>query len=102
MGYGWKISDWYSQKKYNFTRNARTFLELYFPDGENKIQCPLIDYTYYIGNYVGAKMKDILNTGDPFALEGFFIEIRTYPIRLYLFTSCKSLGDEYQIISIWI
>lgn len=90
MGYGWKISDWYSKTKtHNFTRNARNFFRAtYFPDGENKIQGPLIDYTYYIGNCFGAKMKDILSTGDHFALEGYFIEIRTYPIRLYLFTSC--------------
>lgn len=65
------------------------FRATYFPDGENKIQGPLIDYTYYIGNCFGAKMNDILSTGDPFALEGYFIEIRTYPIRLYLFTSCN-------------
>lgn len=31
------------------------FLELYFPDGENKNQGPLTDYMYYIGNYAGAK-----------------------------------------------
>lgn len=65
------------------------FLELYFPVEENKIQGPLIDYTYYIGNYVGAKMKDFSSTGDLFALEGYFIEIITYPIRLLLFTSCN-------------
>lgn len=75
------------------------FLELYFPDGENKNQGPLTDYMYYIGNYAGAKIKDVLSNGDPFTLEGYYSEIRTYPIRLYLYTSCKSIGDEDPIIS---
>lgn len=52
---------------------------------ENKIQGPFTDYMYYIGNYAGAKIKDVLSNGDHFTLEGYYNEIRTYPIRLYLY-----------------
>lgn len=87
------------EKNTTLPEMLENFLELYFPDGENKNQGPLTDYMYYIGNYAGAKIKDVLSNGDPFTLEGYYSEIRTYPIRLYLYTSCKSIGDEDPIIS---
>lgn len=40
---------------------------------------------YYIGNYVGVKIKDVLSNGDFFILEGYYSEIRIYLIRLYLY-----------------
>lgn len=54
---------------------------------------------YYIGNYVGVKIKDVLSNGDFFILEGYYSEIWIYLIRLYLYILCKLIGDEDFIIS---
>lgn len=62
----------------------------------NVPNCAIIDFktihTYVInGNYVGTIIKDMSNE-DPFALEGYYNEIRTYPIRLYYFLPVNPLG----------
>ena len=49
---------------------------------------------FYIGNYAGKPLKSIFKNGKEFFLENYYEEIRTYPIRLYLFTSPKDPDDE--------
>lgn len=69
------------------------FLNLYFPDDENKIQgVSLNEVEHYIGNYAGAPLSNILKNGKEFSLENYYEEIRTSPIRLYLFTCQKDPG----------
>lgn len=70
-------------------------LDMYFPEWENTIQGILLnDVEFYIGNYAGKPLKSILKNGKKFPLENYYEEIRTYPIRLYLFTSPKDPDDE--------
>lgn len=61
----------------------------------NVPNCAIIDFnrlhTYVNGNYVGTIIKDMSNE-DPFALEGYYNEIRTYPIRLYYLLHGNPLG----------
>ena len=66
----------------------KAVVNLFFPQGINEVQnLKLADLQTSLSTFSGHIFQPTLQSGEPFTLDGYFQEVKTHPVRIYLVTT---------------
>ncbi|XP_055956314.1 uncharacterized protein LOC126818298 isoform X1 [Patella vulgata] len=81
-------------KEYSLPDLQKKMIATFFPDGQAVHKnIKLSHCETFIGNFAGERVPSRLLNGDLFSLDGYFSEIKSNPVRLYLYAKTTTVNQ---------
>ena len=78
----------------------RAVVNLFFPQGKNEVQnLNIAGLQTSLSTFSGHIFQPNLESGEPFTLDGYFKEVKTHPVRIYLVTTGEQEVRIYMYVT---